>query len=147
MVNTNCPTAIYKILSYISPLPGREPFDIFNFTDKLEKTSSSGLFFNPKVCLFVSCEKKKKPLWFCILNIISKKMLFIMMIFMKFPFFCRCSAGGEKNQLVFVPPCRLCCPLQRKQRFRSGRLNQRSALVANHELHKKPPTADFLPQT
>lgn len=56
MVNINCPTAIYKTLSYIFLLPSREPFDMSNFMDKLQKTSSSGPFYNPK-CLLVSQEK------------------------------------------------------------------------------------------
>jgi len=52
MVNINCPTATYKILSYIFPLPSKENFDMFNFMDKLEKARSSGLFFNQNVSSF-----------------------------------------------------------------------------------------------
>lgn len=64
MVNINCPTAIYKILSYVSPLPSRELFGMSNSMDN-PKASSSGLLFSPK------------PLFLCFP---MKRMLFSVVV-------------------------------------------------------------------
>lgn len=131
MVNINCPTAIYKILSYIFPLPSREPFDTFNFTDELDKASSSELIFNPK-CMFICIFPMKRtlsPIVVFAFWTLSVKMFFTMKIFDKFPYFCRCYAGGEK-QLLLIPLHRICCPLQWKQRSsdQEGQNNAQSQL-------------------
>lgn len=79
----------------------REPFDMFNLIDKMKKVSLFGLQVDPK-CLF---PMKRMLSLIVILHFehYQYKTFLNMMIFDKSPYFFRGSAGGEKNQLVFIP--------------------------------------------
>lgn len=145
MVNINCPTAIYKNLSYILPLPGGEPLTRLTFQTSWSRSAHPACSPAQNVCFLHSHERDVVSCCGFAFEHKQQKLSFLIRISDTFPSCCRCSAGEEDNQLDFVA-CTDCVILYNGNKSVQIR-KAKTFSSASYVLYKKPPTTDFLPQT